>query len=34
MHGATADDEERVLDALVGEKLNNVIGKFHYRYIS
>jgi hypothetical protein len=33
MHRAAADDEEGVLDALIGEKLYDVIGKFHYRYL-
>ena len=34
MHRATANDEEGMLDALIGEKLYDVIGKFHYRYLS
>ena len=33
MHRAAADDKEGVLDALIGEKLYDVIGKFHYRYL-
>ena len=30
MHCAAADDEEGVLDAIIGKKLYDVIGKFHY----
>jgi hypothetical protein len=34
MHRTAADDEEGMLDALIGEELYDVIGKFHCRYLS
>lgn len=34
MHGASAGDEEDVLDALIGDKLEDVVREFHYLHLS
>ena len=34
MHGAAADDQKGMLNALIGEKLYDVGGEFHCRYLS
>jgi hypothetical protein len=34
MHCASAGDKKDMLDALIGDKLEYVIGEFHYQYLS